>query len=68
VTWLPGDFVHPVRGVVVGRRRAGRRDVERKLGEFVPRWLADQWPLPAPARYVGRDLSWADWNALPARD
>ena len=31
-------------------------EVERALDEFVPRWLAEEWPLKAP-RYVGRDLS-----------
>jgi hypothetical protein len=44
------------------------RDVERAFDDFVPRWLAEEWPLPARARYVGRDLSWAEWNALPRRD
>jgi hypothetical protein len=39
-------------------------DVEHALDEFVPRWLATGWPLTAP-RFVGRDLSWADWLALP---
>jgi hypothetical protein len=41
-------------------------DVERALDEFVPRWLGS-WPMPRP-RYVGRDLSWAEWNALPGRE
>jgi hypothetical protein len=41
-------------------------DVERALDALVPRWLAG-WPIGRP-RYVGRDLSWAEWNALPARD
>jgi hypothetical protein len=40
-------------------------DLERAFDEFVPRWLAG-WPMARP-RYVGRDLSWAEWNALPAR-
>jgi len=39
-------------------------DVEAALDAFVPRWLAERWPLSAP-RFVGRDLSWADWIALP---
>ncbi|MGH1488119.1 MAG: GNAT family N-acetyltransferase [Acidimicrobiales bacterium] len=39
-------------------------DVETALEEFVPQWIADVWPLSAP-RYVGRDLSWEDWLALP---
>jgi RimJ/RimL family protein N-acetyltransferase len=42
--------------------------VERALDEFVPRWLAEEWALPAPPRLVGRDLSWAEWIALPGRE
>jgi len=42
-------------------------DVERALDEFVPRWLAEAWPLRRP-RYVGRDLTWAEWNALAGRE
>jgi hypothetical protein len=42
-------------------------DVEQALDAFVPRWLAERWPLEKP-RYVGRDLSWAEWIALPDRD
>jgi hypothetical protein len=38
--------------------------VERALDELVPRWIAAAWPFAAP-RYVGRDLSWEDWLALP---
>jgi hypothetical protein len=30
----------------------------------VPTWIAEVWPLAAP-RYVGRDLSWDEWLALP---
>lgn len=37
---------------------------ERELDDFVPRWIAERWPLSQP-RYVGRDLPWADWLALP---
>ena len=40
--------------------------LERALDETVPRWIAEVWPLTAP-RYVGRDLSWDDWLALPER-
>jgi hypothetical protein len=40
-------------------------DLERAFDEFVLRWLAG-WPM-ARRRYVGRDLYWAEWNALPAR-
>jgi RimJ/RimL family protein N-acetyltransferase len=39
-------------------------DVEQALDELVPRWIAEDWPLERP-RYVGRDLSWAEWLALP---
>ena len=38
--------------------------VEAALDELVPRWIAEDWPLTAP-RYVGRDISWTDWMALP---
>ena len=39
-------------------------EVERALDELIPRWIADDWPLRAP-RYVCRDLTWAEWLALP---
>ena len=39
-------------------------DLERSLDELVPRWIAESWPLHRP-RYVGRDLSWSEWMALP---
>ena len=39
-------------------------DVERALDEFVPRWIEREWPLRSP-RYVGRDLTWQEWLALP---
>ena len=38
--------------------------VEDALDAFVPEWIATAWPLTSP-RYVGRDLSWAEWLALP---
>jgi RimJ/RimL family protein N-acetyltransferase len=38
--------------------------VEATLDAAVPAWVARDWPLDRP-RYVGRDLSWADWLALP---
>ena len=41
-------------------------DVERALDAFVPAWLEREWPLRRP-RFVGRDLSWAQWIALPDR-
>jgi RimJ/RimL family protein N-acetyltransferase len=39
-------------------------ELEHALDALVPRWLADDWPLERP-RYVGRDLSWEAWVALP---
>ena len=38
--------------------------VERALDETVPLWIAKSWPFDQP-RYVGRDLTWAEWLALP---
>ncbi|MET9612055.1 GNAT family N-acetyltransferase [Kitasatospora indigofera] len=40
-------------------------EVEAALDAFVPAWIAARWPLASP-RYIGRDISWADWIALPA--
>ncbi|GAA1219264.1 hypothetical protein GCM10009655_18450 [Rhodoglobus aureus] len=40
-------------------------EVEAALNAFVPTWIATGWPLTAP-RYVGRDLSWAEWIAIPS--
>lgn len=37
--------------------------LEATLDDLVPRWIAADWPLQAP-RYVGRDLSWAEWLEL----
>lgn len=42
-------------------------DVEAALDELVPRWIAADWPLSAP-RYVGRDLGWDEYLALPTAD
>jgi hypothetical protein len=38
--------------------------LEAGLDAFVPTWIADSWPLGEP-RFVGRDLSWDEWLALP---
>lgn len=38
--------------------------VEACLDETVPTWIADAWPL-ARVRYLGRDLTWQEWSALP---
>lgn len=40
--------------------------VESALDELVPAWIADVWPLATP-RFVGRDLSWAEWLAIPRK-
>jgi hypothetical protein len=42
-------------------------EVEQALDDLVPRWLDDDWPLERP-RFVGRDLTWAEWVALPDRE
>ena len=39
-------------------------EVETALNDAVPRWIAAVWPLAKP-RYLGLDMSWADWLALP---
>ncbi|HEY3506333.1 MAG TPA: N-acetyltransferase [Actinocatenispora sp.] len=39
-------------------------DLERALDALIPRWIATVWPFRRP-RFVGRDLSWPDWLALP---
>lgn len=39
-------------------------DLERAFDDFVPRWIAEDWPLTDP-RFVGRDMSWSDWLKLP---
>ena len=41
--------------------------LERAVDALVPKWIAASWPFTQP-RYVGRDLSWADWLALPDID
>jgi hypothetical protein len=38
--------------------------VEAALDELVPRWIAEDWPLER-VRYIGRDLAWSEWLALP---
>ncbi|MEO8906727.1 MAG: GNAT family N-acetyltransferase [Microbacteriaceae bacterium] len=41
--------------------------VESALDELVPAWIEADWPLRSP-RYVGRELTWAEWLALPGLD
>jgi RimJ/RimL family protein N-acetyltransferase len=43
--------------------RAGT-GLQRTVDALVPEWIAAAWPFTRP-RYIGRDLSWADWLALP---
>lgn len=39
-------------------------ELEQAPAALVPRWIAQAWPFERP-RYVGRDLSWQEWPALP---
>lgn len=39
-------------------------EVEAALDAFVPRWISADWPLERP-RYVGHDLTFEEWLALP---
>ncbi|MET9120275.1 N-acetyltransferase [Streptomyces sp. NPDC004528] len=41
--------------------------LERELDALVPRWIAEDWPFVRP-RFIGRDLSWREWLALPDAD
>jgi RimJ/RimL family protein N-acetyltransferase len=38
--------------------------IEAALDELIPRWIDSDWPLTKP-RYVGREISWAEYLALP---
>ena len=38
--------------------------VAAALDALVPAWIATAWPFTAP-RYIGVDLSWPEWLALP---
>jgi len=40
--------------------------VEEELDRLVPEWISSAWPFVQP-RYIGHDLSWVDWLALPGR-
>lgn len=37
---------------------------ERALDDAVPQWIVTQWPFDRP-RYIGQDVSWAEWMQLP---
>lgn len=39
-------------------------EVEHAHDTLLPQWIARDWPSQQP-RYVGRDLAWAEWTALP---
>jgi hypothetical protein len=39
-------------------------EAERALDVLVPQWIAADWPFRQP-RYLGRDITWQDWLALP---
>jgi hypothetical protein len=39
--------------------------IERALDDFVPGWVTEDWPFLEP-RFIGHDLTWADYLALPA--
>ena len=41
--------------------------VEAALNALVPGWIAGTWPFVAP-RYIGVDLTWPEWLALPEID
>lgn len=38
--------------------------VEAAMAEFVPHWLARDWPFER-VRHIGRDITWSEWTALP---
>jgi hypothetical protein len=40
--------------------------LEQALEATIRRWLAADWPFTTVG-YPGRDLTWAEWDALPAR-
>lgn len=40
--------------------------LEAALDAFVPQWITKDWPFASPS-YVGREVSWADYLARPAR-
>jgi hypothetical protein len=37
---------------------------ETALDDLVPQWIATHWPFTSP-RYIGRDVTWAEWLDLP---
>jgi RimJ/RimL family protein N-acetyltransferase len=41
--------------------------LDTALEDFVPEWIATAWPFAKP-RFIPRDLTWAQWLALPESD
>lgn len=39
-------------------------EAEAAVDALVPLWIAADWPFRQP-RYLGRDIAWQDWLALP---
>jgi hypothetical protein len=42
-------------------------DLEAALDELVPRWIGADWPFERPV-YIGREISFDDYLALPGRE
>jgi hypothetical protein len=42
-------------------------ELEAALRVEVPRWIAGEWPFDSP-RFIGEELSWAEFLALPDRE
>ncbi|MFI1621282.1 HAD-IC family P-type ATPase [Streptomyces lydicus] len=38
--------------------------LEHALDTLIRRWITDEWPFERPC-FVGRDVSWQEWPALP---
>jgi hypothetical protein len=39
-------------------------ETESSLDDVIPQWIATHWPFTSP-RYIGRDVTWAQWLDLP---
>lgn len=39
-------------------------ELDLAMSAVIPEWIDRAWPFSQP-RYLGHDLSWADWLALP---
>ncbi|MCU0307312.1 MAG: GNAT family N-acetyltransferase [Thermoleophilia bacterium] len=47
--------------------RADALDLEDEVVDRARAWIAAEWPFPRVA-WPGRDIPWAEWDALPPRD